>query len=46
MPLIAELQRRRVFRALAGYAVVAFAVLQIRADARYPLLLRKLKLSP
>ena len=29
VPLIAELQRRRVFRALAAYAIVAFAVLQI-----------------
>ena len=29
MPLLAELQRRRVFRALIGYAVVSFAVLQI-----------------
>jgi TolB-like protein/Tfp pilus assembly protein PilF len=29
VPLIAELKRRRVFRALAGYAIVAFAVLQV-----------------
>jgi adenylate cyclase len=29
LPLIAELQRRRVFRALVAYAVAAFAVLQI-----------------
>jgi len=29
VPLVRELQRRRVFRALAGYAVAAFAVLQI-----------------
>src|SRR5436190_23552027 len=29
VPLVAELQRRRVFRALAGYAVAAFAILQI-----------------
>ena len=28
-PLIAELQRRRVFRALVGYGIAAFAVLQI-----------------
>jgi len=28
-PLVAELRRRRVFRALIGYGVVAFAVLQI-----------------
>ncbi|MGE5098308.1 MAG: tetratricopeptide repeat protein [Betaproteobacteria bacterium] len=28
-PLLAELQRRRVFRALVGYGVAAFAVLQI-----------------
>lgn len=29
MSLIAELQRRRVFRALVGYGIAAFAVLQI-----------------
>jgi TolB-like protein/Tfp pilus assembly protein PilF len=29
VPLIAELKRRRVFRALAGYAIVTFAVLQV-----------------
>ncbi len=29
LPLLAELQRRRVFRAVAAYAVTAFAVLQI-----------------
>lgn len=29
LPLLAELQRRRVFRALVGYAVAAFAILQI-----------------
>ena len=29
MSLVAELQRRRVFRALVGYGVAAFAVLQI-----------------
>jgi TolB-like protein/Tfp pilus assembly protein PilF len=29
VPLIAELKRRRVFRALIGYAIVAFAVLQV-----------------
>ena len=29
VPLIAELKRRRVFRALVGYAIVAFAVLQV-----------------
>jgi len=29
LPLIAELNRRRVFRALIGYGIVAFAVLQI-----------------
>src|SRR3954471_2576527 len=29
VPLLAELKRRRVFRALIGYALVAFAVLQI-----------------
>ena len=29
LPLFAELQRRRVFRALVGYAIVAFAVLQV-----------------
>src|SRR5205085_8365476 len=28
-PLVAELNRRRVFRALVGYGVVAFAVLQV-----------------
>src|SRR5207245_5805836 len=28
-PLVAELRRRRVFRALIGYGIVAFAVLQI-----------------
>ena len=27
--LIAELQRRRVFRVLVGYGVVSFAVLQV-----------------
>ncbi len=29
LPLIAELNRRRVFRALVGYGIAAFAVLQI-----------------
>ncbi len=29
VPLLAELKRRRVFRALVGYGIVAFAVLQI-----------------
>src|SRR5438067_2751916 len=29
VPLMAELKRRRVFRALLGYAIVAFAVLQV-----------------
>src|SRR3989449_2167903 len=29
LPLLAELKRRRVFRALVGYGLVAFAVLQI-----------------
>src|SRR2546428_776543 len=29
VPLIAELKRRRVFRALVGYAMVGFAVLQV-----------------
>ena len=29
LPLLAELQRRRVFRVLIGYGIVAFAVLQI-----------------
>src|SRR5207302_7905261 len=29
VPLIAELKRRRVFRALVGYAIVAFAVLHV-----------------
>ena len=29
LPLIAELKRRRVFRALIAYAIVAFAVLQV-----------------
>ena len=29
MSLIAELKRRRVFRALVGYGIAAFAVLQI-----------------
>src|SRR3989440_9931967 len=29
VPLIAELKRRRVFRALVGYAIVVFAVLQV-----------------
>src|SRR5438105_15812777 len=28
-PLVAELKRRRVFRALIGYGIVGFAVLQI-----------------
>ena len=29
LPVLAELQRRRVFRALIAYGVAAFAVLQI-----------------
>src|SRR5438105_15754726 len=29
LPLFAELKRRRVFRAVVGYALAAFAVLQI-----------------
>jgi len=29
LSLFAELQRRRVFRALVGYGIAAFAVLQI-----------------
>src|SRR5207248_8205939 len=29
VPVIAELKRRRVFRALAGYAIVSFAILQV-----------------
>ena len=29
LPLIAELKRRRVFRALVGYGIAAFAILQI-----------------
>jgi len=29
LPLLAELRRRRVFRALVGYGIAAFAVLQI-----------------
>ncbi len=29
LPLLAELKRRRVFRALVGYGLAAFAVLQI-----------------
>ena len=29
LPLLAELKRRRVFRALIGYGLAAFAVLQI-----------------
>ena len=29
VPLLAELQRRRVFRALVGYGIAAFAVLQV-----------------
>ena len=29
MSLVAELQRRRVFRALVGYGIAAFAILQI-----------------
>ena len=29
LPLLADLQRRRVFRALVGYAIAAFAVLQM-----------------
>jgi len=29
VPLIAELKRRRVFRAVVGYAIVAFALLQV-----------------
>src|SRR5438270_13570171 len=29
LPLVAELNRRRVFRALVAYAIAAFAILQI-----------------
>src|ERR1700737_1538598 len=29
LPLLAQLKRRRVFRALVGYGIAAFAVLQI-----------------
>jgi len=29
LPLLAELNRRRVFRALVAYGIAAFAVLQI-----------------
>src|SRR2546425_4990720 len=29
LPLLAELKRRRIFRALVGYGIAAFAVLQI-----------------
>jgi len=29
LPLFAELKRRRVFRALIGYGIAAFAMLQI-----------------
>jgi hypothetical protein len=29
LPLLTELNRRRVFRALVGYGIVAFAVLQM-----------------
>src|SRR5438270_7225262 len=29
LPLVAELNRRRVFRALVAYAIAAFAVLQV-----------------
>src|SRR5437764_13015050 len=29
LPLFAELKRRRIFRALVGYGIAAFAVLQI-----------------
>ena len=29
IPLLVELKRRRVFRALAGYGIAAFAVLQV-----------------
>jgi len=29
LPLLAELNRRRIFRALVGYGIAAFAVLQI-----------------
>ena len=29
LPLVAELKRRRVFRALIGYGIAAFAILQV-----------------
>jgi len=29
LPLVAELNRRRVFRALVGYGIAAFAILQV-----------------
>jgi len=48
--LFAELKRRRVFRALVGYGIAAFAiggpaVEPIRSDPRYHTLLKRMKLE-
>ena len=45
VPLIAELKRRRVFRALVGYAIVAFAVLQVIEPVMHGLRLPEWTLS-
>jgi hypothetical protein len=41
LPLFAELKRRRVFRALVGYGIAAFAVLQIIEPVMHGLLARR-----
>ncbi len=45
LSVLAELKRRRVFRVLVGYGIVAFGVLQI-IDPRYTALLKKMNLPP
>jgi serine/threonine-protein kinase len=45
VPLIAELKRRRVFRALIGYAIVVFAILQVVEPVMHGLKLPEWTLS-
>ena len=45
VPLIAELKRRRVFRALVGYAIVGFAILQVVEPVMHGLRLPEWTLS-
>src|SRR3989442_760894 len=45
VPLIAELKRRRVFRVLVGYAIAAFAVLQVIEPVMHGLRLPEWTLS-